>query len=64
MTILEIKKLLAEEMEYKKTYVATWDTACSAGNHHIIKGNEYIYLGDKKKVCIDCLAEIIEFLEE
>ena len=63
ITISEIKKLLVEEMENKKSYEANYDTICDVDNGNIYKGEEFIFMGSRKKVCTNCQSDIMEFLE-
>ena len=64
MTNESIKELLVEELGYKKTFNnSMYVFPCSCCKNTVEQGDEFIFMGDKKKVCINCQAEIIEYLE-
>lgn len=64
MKPLEIKKLLLYEIENKKGYQATWKGYCDGCKGLIDEGEEFMFMGDKRKICTECQADIISFLEE
>lgn len=57
-------KLLIEELENKKLYEANWGTECDCCDGDIQQGDKFVFMGDKKKVCIDCVADMQDDLEE
>ena len=59
----KIKELLYQEMENKKTYPANYDTSCDFCGGDINEGEDIVFMGHKQKVCTNCQAEIMEFLE-
>lgn len=61
MTIQKIKELLIEDIEYKKPFDAKYPAICD-GCHREVE--TFIFMGDKRKICIDCQVEIQDFLEE
>lgn len=64
MTTKEIKQMLLEEIENKKSYPANYDTQCDFCTKPISGGEEFIFMGSKQKVCDECIQDIIDFLEE
>jgi hypothetical protein len=63
-TPVQIKALLLEEFEMKKKFNATWAGTCDFCAGDIDEGQEFIFMGNKNKVCDDCQMQIIAFLEE
>ena len=65
MTNTEIKDLLLEDLEYKKSFEAFPSLQCDGCGEYVanISGGEFVFMGDKKKLCSDCLFEITEYLE-
>jgi len=59
----DVIELLLEELEYKKIFNANYQTMCDICYNNIEQDDEFIFLGNKKKVCMDCVEEIKEFLE-
>lgn len=47
-------RLLAEDLEMKRTYDAKWETQCDSCDNTIYQGDSFIFLGDKNKVCMEC----------
>jgi hypothetical protein len=64
MKLPDIKKLLLYEIENKKGYVATWKGYCDGCRGPIGEGEEFIFMGDKRKICTECQEDVIQFLEE
>lgn len=64
MTPEEIAKLLAKEIKSKKKFVANWDSDCDGCGESILQDDEFIFMGDKQKICTDCIDKIINFLED
>ena len=62
LKIDEIKEVLQEELENKKMYEASWDTDCNVCGDTILEGDEFCYMGNKRKVCENCRSEIIDFV--
>ena len=64
MDIEQIKKLLLEDMQYKKTFNnSMYPFPCRSCKNTVGSGDEFVFLGDKQKICTNCLGEIIEYLE-
>lgn len=59
----DYKGILLEELENKKSFEANWDTECSVGGEDILVGDTFYFMGEKKKVCQNCFAEIQEEVE-
>ena len=64
MTPQQIKDLLKEDIEYKKPFMADRDTFCNIGREPIRQGDTFIFVGDKRKCCVECQGEITQWLEE
>jgi hypothetical protein len=64
MNTRKIKTILIEEIEYKKVFAASWDTRCDECGKDILEGEDFVFMGSKKKICEDCRGDIISFLEE
>jgi hypothetical protein len=56
----DIKDLLIEELENKKSFSAKWDTNCDLCGDDIFEGDEFYFFGDKKKIDSKCFMEIQE----
>jgi len=61
MTTQDIKKILAEDIEYKKPFEAKYPAVC---DFCLNETDIFIFIGDKKKMCRDCQAEVTEYLEQ
>jgi hypothetical protein len=64
LTPTKIKELLAQELANKKSYAAHRDTFCDICAEDIPEGEDFIFMGEKKKICNVCFGEITTFLEE
>lgn len=56
-------KVLLEELEYKKQYKASFDGTCACCGDDIHIGDTFVFMGEKKKVCIGCLADMQDEME-
>lgn len=59
----DLKGILLEELENKKSFTANWQTECSVGGEDIEEGDTFYFMGEKKKVCQNCFAELQEEVE-
>lgn len=59
----ELKEILIEELEAKKPFEAQWNVICDGCGLSIVEGEEFFFFGDKKKICSDCKASMIEVVE-
>lgn len=59
----EHAKLILEDLENKKHYNAKWDFACDGCGEQVFQGDALVFMGDKKKVCITCLAAMQDDLQ-
>jgi len=64
MTVREIKQILLDELENKKSYDAKWETVCDSCGDDIQEEDSFIFMGDKQKICNECQGHVTEFLEE
>jgi len=55
-----IKEIIKEEFENKKSYDANFRFRCSGCRNWIEEGEPFYFVGNKKRVCGDCLAELQE----
>lgn len=53
------KDLLVEDLESRKPFDARFDSKCYFGCE-IIRGDQFYFMGDKRKVCSSCRAELQE----
>lgn len=53
------KELLIEDLENKKPFQANFDSKCYFGCQ-IIRGDDFYFMGDKRKVCASCRGELQE----
>ncbi len=57
-------KLLIEDLEYKKQFDAHYSTTCDECGNDIEEGMSFVFMGDRKKICIECLGNLQDSLEE
>ena len=59
----KFKKILLEELEYKKRFNSNWPTICDICTLDIEEQDEFVFMGDKRKMCVDCIDELESILE-
>jgi len=62
MSEKEIKSLLLSDLMEKKRFNAFQDTFCENCGGSIYEGDEFVFM-DGRKICTNCVDQIIEFLE-
>ena len=60
----KMAEILLEEMENKKNFVASYDLTCSVDECVIEEGDRFVFMGDKRKVSLDCLGKLQAELED
>ena len=64
MTSRDIIGVINRDLENKKVFIAEYDGRCSTCSHPILEGDEFIFMGNKEKICTaSCLPEIMDHLE-
>lgn len=64
MTNRDITSVVIRDLENKKRFVAEYDGRCAGCSHPILEGDEFIFMGNKEKICTaSCLPEIMDHLE-
>ena len=64
MTNRDITSVIVRDLENKKRFTAEYDGRCSTCSHPILEGDEFIFMGNKEKICTtDCLPEIMDHME-
>ena len=58
-----IKQLLIEDFQYKRVFIARFAILCELCRNNIEEGQEFVFIGDKKKLCIACQMKFITELE-
>ena len=57
-------KILIDDLEYKKHFQAHYGTECDVCSGNIEEDEDFVFMGDGQKVCVSCLGELQESLEE
>jgi hypothetical protein len=57
-------ELLIEDIELKKNFQAKWPFDCEICGEGVEEDGDFIFMGDKKKVCSGCHEKIIDYLNE
>lgn len=60
----EIIDLLAEILENLKTFKARWDSECDGCGDAIYQDDDFCFVGDKQKICPNCLKDCIKYVRE
>ncbi len=60
----ELKEILIEELENKKIFNANRDTYCDVNGEDILQDDEFVFMGNKQKMCRQCLDDLQELVEE
>ena len=55
-------ELLVEDLEYKILQESKFVFQCNVCTEKVTVGDNFVWLGSKRKVCINCRDEIIEEL--
>lgn len=55
--------IIIEDLGEKRHYPAKWDFACDICEEQVDAGTDFVFMGDKRKVCLTCLMQMIEDLE-
>lgn len=58
-----IKQLLIEELRFKKVFNARFAVLCELCRENIEEDKEFVFIGNSKKICLDCQRAIISELE-
>ncbi len=61
---MKTRQLLVEDIEMRKRYPAFVNCTCQICGSAIFKGEEFVYIGDKKRMCNSCVYELMDELEE
>jgi hypothetical protein len=56
-------KYIKEEVENKKPYNSQYNTACNLCDGLIFEGMEFVFFGNKQKMCMDCYMDIQDIAE-
>lgn len=59
----EIWKVLKEDIENKKPFTSAYDMDCYVCSNEIMEGDEFFFMGAKRKVCNNCLGDMIDAVE-
>jgi len=60
----ELVALIIEEMDCKKVFQAKWVFDCALCGDHVDEGTDFVFIGDKQKICVSCQAYISEFFSD
>lgn len=52
------RAMLVEDLESQKTYEAYTFTGCDCCGETIEEGEEFVFMGNRRKVCLKCLGEM------
>jgi hypothetical protein len=63
MNEYQIKKILAEDWEYKKDYKSNYGHPCKLCGEQILDGDTIYFYGDRQVLCENCYAEVGDYLE-
>lgn len=63
MTVKEIYNLIRIELLNKKVFTAKWQARCDICGNVISQGDDFFFLGDKKKLCDSCFGDLLEYFE-
>jgi len=58
MTNKQMNELFLEELEFKRQYTAKYDFDCELCSSVIEEGDDFVFLGDKQRICLDCVEEM------
>lgn len=56
----EILELIKEDIENKKDFPAKWPAQCDVCGEAIDKGDSFIFMGEKKKICTPCIDVVVK----
>lgn len=59
----EIRQLLLEEIIGKKVFLAKFAILCELCRENIEEDREFVFIGDKKKLCMNCQRTFINEIE-
>lgn len=57
-----VLELLIEDLKYKLPTPSKFSFPCSACSKFILYQSDFIWIGNKKKICIPCSTKIINIL--
>lgn len=60
----KLKAILFEDLQMKRDYPCHYDRFCRGCGNPIYASQPVYFMGDKKVICQDCLAEMQEEFEE
>lgn len=58
----DILRILIEELNYKKAFLASHDTECDICGEDIFDGDDFYFMGNRRKCCENCRKLAIDYL--
>lgn len=63
LKVKDILKTLYAELEDKKSYSAYKASSCDYCGDDIEESDDFYFMAGKRKICSECLSDIMEYLE-